>query len=224
MTEDKLDESLKQAELAVKANAEDPSALNTLGWVKYKTGDLDGALKSLTEAIRIAPRLPLAYTNRGVVYNDLKQYENALKDLNRSLALQADVPVVYVNRGNVYLNSGDFAKARADYEKAVELSDKIAETNGGLAWLLATCPDESQRDGAKAVELAQKACELTEWKEANYLDTLAAAFAEQGKFEEAAKYAQQAIDNAKSEGDAGKFTTRRDLFRNGEVYRSDVSK
>jgi lipopolysaccharide biosynthesis regulator YciM len=63
-----------------------------------------------------------------------------------------------------------------------------------LAWLLATSPDDAIRDGARAIELATKACEETEWKQAHIVSTLAAGYAEAGDFAKAREYSQKAVD------------------------------
>ena len=64
-----------------------------------------------------------------------------------------------------------------------------------LAWLLATTKNEQLRDGKKAVELATRACELTEFKAAPYLDTLAGSHAALGNFDEAVKWQRKAIES-----------------------------
>ena len=61
------------------------------------------------------------------------------------------------------------------------------------AWLLATCTDKRYRDGKKALELATKSCELTEWKNCYSLATLAGAYAETGDFDKAVQWEEMAL-------------------------------
>jgi tetratricopeptide (TPR) repeat protein len=88
---------------------------------------------------------------------------------------------------------GDYGKAVADYSQAILLDPKGAREYNNLAWLLATCPQASVRDGKKAVQYALQACELSEWKDPACVDTLAAAYAEGGDFDHAVKYEQQSL-------------------------------
>ena len=72
-----------------------------------------------------------------------------------------------------------------------------ADNNGvlnNLAWLLATSPDDELRDGKRAIELATKACEKTEWKQAHIISTLAAGYAETGDFEKAREFSRKAVE------------------------------
>lgn len=85
--------------------------------------------------------------------------------------------------------------------------------------MLATCSDEKVRDGKRAVDLATKACELEKWKEPNCLDTLAAAYAEAGKFEDAVKWQDKAIDLCTDSTLIGEFGERLKLYKDKKPYR-----
>jgi tetratricopeptide (TPR) repeat protein len=94
------------------------------------------------------------------------------------------------------------------------------QSQNGHAWKLATHPLAEQRDGARAVELARKVCELTNWKDANCLDTLAAAYAETGDFEAAIQNVGRAI--ALSDGkEAEDFRQKQELYQNRQPFRDD---
>jgi hypothetical protein len=113
-----------------------------------------------------------------------RRIEGAIKWLGR----------VYYNRAN---NNGrwgpDYADMIVDYETAVRIDPGHAAALKDLAWLRVVCPVVELRDAAKAVAEATKACELTDWKNHDYLSTLAGAYAEVGDFDSAVKWQQGAI-------------------------------
>ena len=90
-----------------------------------------------------------------------------------------------------------------------------------LAWPLATAPQRSERDGTEALKHANKACELTNWRNYGYLDTLAAAHAELGNFDEAIRVQQQAIDIAPDDRKSHKaeLVEHLQLFRRHKALR-----
>ncbi len=118
-------------------------------------------------------------------------------------------------------NEGRYAEAVEDIDASLEDHPDNAFLHNNKAWLLATCTDESVRDGEAAVEHANKACELTAWRNFAYVDTLAAAHAESGDFESAVEWQEKAIqlaDNAYLRD----FQRRLRLFKAGKAYREGV--
>src|ERR1019366_3785041 len=77
---------------------------------------------------------------------------------------------------------GDFAGAVARYQRALQIDPYLVEALNNLAWLLATCPEASLRNGPEAVQHAEQACQLTQSRRTIMVGTLAAAFAEAGRF------------------------------------------
>jgi len=110
------------------------------------------------------------------------------KDPNNLMAIRS--------RSDAMLSVGDHKGAIEGYEKAMAIKDDDDGILNNYAWVLATSPKDDLRDGEKSLELAKKACEVTEYSRPHILSTLAAAYAETGDFENAKKWSQKALDIA----------------------------
>lgn len=100
----------------------------------------------------------------------------------------------YFMRACAYNYFSNFYQAKYDYGASLALMPTNTSALNGYAWMLSTCTEERFRNGKLAVQLATQACKLDGWKNCNYIDTLAAAYAECEDFTNAIKYATQAID------------------------------
>jgi tetratricopeptide (TPR) repeat protein len=151
------------------------------------------AINAFTRALRCNPRKVPAYLHRGAAYAARKEYDKALADFTEAVHLRPEDERVYRARAGCYVSAGQSEQALADFAEAVRLAPQSPQAREGLAWLLATCPDDSVRDGQRALEHATQACELTGWKECHCLAVFAAALAESGDYREAARRQQEAM-------------------------------
>ncbi len=154
-------------------------------------GRPDRALKDFDRAIAQDPRNLEAFTQRGLAWEKLGEPRRALADFDQALAFNPEIPQALAGRGLIHKKLGDYARASEDYRRALELNPAQSEAVNGLAWLLATCPDQRYQDPTQAVALALKALEIRE--DAGRMDTLAAAYAAAGRYGEAVAAQEKAI-------------------------------
>jgi tetratricopeptide (TPR) repeat protein len=158
-----------------------------------KKGRSDEAMVHYEEAIRLQPNYADAYYNRGNVLFAKGRTDEAIADLEKTLQIQPNDADAHTGLGNALLRKGSLHEAIAQYEKALALAPEDPHSRNNIAWLLATASDASIRDGGKAVGFAQEAVQLSGGREPRFLRTLAAAYAESGRFSEALAVAQQAV-------------------------------
>jgi tetratricopeptide (TPR) repeat protein len=139
-----------------------------------------------------------AYALQGDIYFDKKEYHLAIADYDKALAIDETNEWLYLKRANYWYVNGNFKSSIFDLEKAFKLNPSNFTVLNDFAWLLATCSDKPYRNGEKAVQLAEKAVKAS--RSAETLDTLAASYAEIGRFDDAVKIQEESIDIQKKSG------------------------
>jgi len=152
--------------------------------------------------IRLAARPPL---NNAVIPLWTDDFASLFQILGAEARPQIDPefirPQIKIAHG--LIQQGDFAGAIAGYRRALKTHPNSPDLLNNLAYLLASCPDTSQRNGSEAVQLAEKACQLLDYRMSFPVNTLAAAYAETGRFDEAIWMEQKACALASEAGEQG---------------------
>jgi tetratricopeptide (TPR) repeat protein len=199
-----------------------PSLHYMLADAARETGDLTNAIAHLRMALELKPQWPEV---RGVLASALAssgqldlaadQYQQAIQGKPEDAKLRYAFALILSIQGKT-------PEAADQYRYILKLQpDDVASLNN-LAWILAASATDSLRNGAEAVRLAERACELTQHREPVLLGTLAAAYAEAGRFGEAAETAEKARSLALSASQrevAEKNSQLLDLYRAGRPYR-----
>jgi tetratricopeptide (TPR) repeat protein len=187
------------------------------------------AMQDFDQALNINPDHGTALLNRGSLHNGLGEYQLAIQDFDRLFQLNPDIAAVrgtiaYRMRGIAHQRLGEYEQAIQDYDKVLSINSNDFVTLNSMAWLLATAPSATVRNGPKAVSAAKKAVELN-GDEIAIRDTLAAAYAENGEFSNAIAVQETAIQmlRARKAGDKviADLKSRLDIYRQNKPYHEE---
>jgi WD40 repeat protein/Flp pilus assembly protein TadD len=220
MDKKNFDKALADFNEAIRLDPKSANFHGARGWAWMNKKDFDKALADFDEQIRLEPNEALGYGNRGWAWMDKKDLERALADFDTAIRLEPENAVAYNNRSQLWVRKKSFDKALADLGESIRLDPKSSFAFNNQAWLWATCADGRYRDGARAVDSATRACELTEWKEATNVDTLAAACAERGDFDRAVHWQVEAIKLLPDGDQKKKSEERLRLYKEKKPYRA----
>jgi len=176
-------------------------------------------------ALQVTRHNAAAHNYLGLALASQGKTEAALRHLEIALEIDPWRASAQGGIAGILCQRGDFAGALARYRQALQIAPNLAEALNNLAWLLATCPEASLRDGPEAVRLAERACQLTEYHRTAMVGTLAAAYAEAGRFPEAVTHAEMACALAAQAGDQALLARNQqllELYRNGGAYREPM--
>ena len=184
-------------------------------------GNVAEAISNYVTGLQLNPADPDAHEQLGLLLARNGRAAEAVSQFEAVLRLQPNAQGHY-NLALALVMQGDARQAISSYQKALELSPDWPAALNDLAWILATHPDSALRNGAEAVRLAERACELSGRKVAQFLGTLDAAYAEAGRFEDARRTAEQTRQLALASNAnelAGAAEQRLELYRAGKAFR-----
>ncbi|EAQ77583.1 tetratricopeptide repeat protein [Blastopirellula marina] len=214
----KSDEAIKDFDLAISLNPNYPNSWFNRGELHYQAGRMRQAISDYSRAIQLKPTDAGAFNSRGNAQYLSENYQAALADFGQAIRIAPSDPLGYANRADAYSDLGYWERGLQDYRKAIQLDPELARAKQGMAWVLATCPQSNVRDADLALRYAAEAAAQIETPDARYLDTLAAAQANFGQFDEAVKTAEQAKTIA-TEPHAIQVEERLQLYRTEQPFR-----
>jgi len=189
----KLDEAISEYQKYLLMMPNDSDALNNLGIALRRQGRLDEAIYHYRKATEINPNAVETYFNLGLVLTDKGKFDEAIKCFTEVLRLDPNYAQAHYYLGQVLVQEGKVNEAVTHFEEVLRLKPNWLEPMNNLAWLLAASKETAIHNPDKAVGLAKRACELTNYKKPDLLDTLAVAYAAAGNFDKAIETAEKAL-------------------------------
>jgi tetratricopeptide (TPR) repeat protein len=220
-------EAANQYRIAWKLRPGYSQAVFNLGNVLFIQGKVADAIFFYREALRLQPGYAEAHNNLGVALVTLGHPEQALQHYGEALRLRPAYVDAHYNLGRALLLTGRVDEAVGQFKQVLALNQDYWQALNSLAQIWATAPEERLRNGAAAIALAERANRLSGNKNPQVLDTLAAAYAEAGRFPQALETAQKASQLARDAGQAElarEIDSRMALYRTGHPWRQVVGK
>jgi tetratricopeptide (TPR) repeat protein len=184
-----------------------------------QAADLKNAEKDYKKAFRLDEKLASACIGLARICHMSGRCDEALEHFDRAAELDPQNPGLHCSRGDLLADMGQYAQALESYAMAIEVQPSFGHAYRNGAWLLATCPDEQFRDPENAILGAKRALESEYGDRHVALDTLAAALASAGQFDEAVSTLEEAIEIAPAQLRAD-YVARVKLYESGQPFRT----
>ncbi len=188
-----IDEAMTHFQKAIQLDPAYTEAHSNLGRLLQKQGRLPEATAHFFTAMNIQQDSPLAHYELASVLLERQMRDLAVQHFQKALELDSHLLDAHVALAKAWAAQGDYPAAVKQLEKAAAVEPNNLRPVNDLAWLLAVCPQDDVRNGARAVQLAERACQATGHANPVLLSTLAAAYSEVGRFPEAIETASKAL-------------------------------
>jgi Flp pilus assembly protein TadD len=215
--------ALNEFTLSAQYNPNNAEARMNLGYAFLLQQNYAAAESNYLAALTLSPHEAEAHKMYARLLQLQGKNAQAIYHLQIAASFKPDADIC-MSMAALDYTTGNWHRAATDLRQVLTLkpgpSDQITALNN-LAWLLATCPDDSVRNGNEAVQHAEEACHLTSFKQPTFINTLAAAYAEAGRFPDAVATAENAINLAKATGNTSCANFCEQLlpfYRAGKAY------
>jgi tetratricopeptide (TPR) repeat protein len=188
---------------ALAVTSDNDVAQNNLGIVLLAKGKVDEAISRFENAIDLRPENAPAHGNLAKAFLKKGQVADAMVHYRKVLEIQPENVEARNIFGTILVQQARVREAVEQWEGTLAIDPENGNAKSNLAWVFATAPEASLRNGARAVELAEQAMRLSGGNNAIVLRVLAAAYAESGRFAEAISTAQRALELAEEKGNPG---------------------
>jgi tetratricopeptide (TPR) repeat protein len=214
-----LDQAITDYRQALQIDPDDPKAHKGLGSVFQQQGRVDEAITQYREELKTEPNDARTQDTLGVLLLEKGDADEAIIHFQKAIQVDPRNAKAENNLGNAFLQKGNTGEAFAHFEQALRIIPDQPAIQNNLAWIYATSQESSLRNGAKAVELARQANTLSGGENPTVLRTLAAAYAEAGRFAEAKATVQRALTLAETQSNstlAGQLQSELKLYQAGK--------
>jgi len=199
-------------------------AHQTLGVVLAKRGRKAEAIGHYGEALRLQPDSARTYYNMANSQADVGMLDEAVENYRQALRIDHDFYDAHFNLARILTVMGRIVEGVEQYRTALSVNPDALDALNNLSWLFSTHYDPEMRNASESIKLARRVCELTNYQNPFYLDTLAAAYAEAGRFDAAVETARKAAVLARSSRDDGiydEILNRLESYESGKPFRDE---
>jgi tetratricopeptide (TPR) repeat protein len=219
-----LQAALEQFRKAVALQPRFAEAHFSMGNVLYRQGKVDEAILSFRKAIEMDPNHARACNNLASLLGTKGDKEEPSRLYQRAIQIDGNYLEAYRNLAEALLRNGNPAGATQVWQAALARNPNDLPSIYRLSWILATHPDAGVRKIYEPIDLAKKGVELTQGKEPAFLDALAAAQAQLGKFSESRELVGRALDLIpdKNSPQAAALKARMELYKEEKAYREPI--
>ncbi|HEX4122440.1 MAG TPA: tetratricopeptide repeat protein [Verrucomicrobiae bacterium] len=214
--------AIAQFQSALKFDPHNAGAEYNLAVALRQVGNVDGAIAHYQKAIQLNPTSADAHNNLANALLQQGKVDEAIAHFQTALQIDPGSAKAHNNLGNALLKKGNASEAIAQFDAALQIETANPAFQNNLAWILATWPDASVRNGLRAVDLAERANQASGGKDPLILRTLAAALAEAGRYSDAVETAQGALSVAREESNSNLGAALQSeiiLYQNGKPFR-----